>query len=117
MRLSDASESHAPLHAPRHRRITAEGSPVLVPASTRGSHAGQVQGLQGLRPVRAMAALAGDPCGQRPSEPRAQATLLLKRLRGRKTAAINGAVNTSRASLYFWYYFPKPQAEEGVRAL
>ena len=114
MRLSDASESHAPLHAPRHRRAMPEGSPVLVPASTRGSHAGQVQGL---RPVRAMAALAGDPCGQRPFELRAQATLLLKRLRGRKTAVINGAVNTSRASLYFWYYFPKPQAEEGVRAL
>jgi len=43
--------------------------------------------------------------------------LLLKRLRGPETAVINGAVNTTRAAFYFWYYFPKPQAEEGVRAL
>ena len=44
------------------------------------------------------------------------ATLPLKRLRRLEAAAINGAVNTQRAAFYFWYYFPKPQAEEGVRA-
>ena len=44
------------------------------------------------------------------------ATLPLKRLRRLEAAAINGTVNTQRAAFYFWYYFPKPQAEEGVRA-
>ena len=47
---------------------------------------------------------------------RTPATLPLKRLRGLETAVINGAVNTQRARFYFWYYFPKPLAEEGVRA-
>lgn len=44
------------------------------------------------------------------------ATLPLKRLRHLEPAVINGAVNMQRACFYFWYYFPKPQAEEGVRA-
>jgi hypothetical protein len=43
-------------------------------------------------------------------------TLPLKRLRRPGAAVINDAVNTQRARFYFWYYFPKPQAEEGVRA-
>jgi len=42
--------------------------------------------------------------------------LPLKRLRGLESAVINDAVNTQRAAFYFWYYFPKPLAEEGVRA-
>jgi hypothetical protein len=42
--------------------------------------------------------------------------LPLKPLRDPEAAVINGAMSTQRAS-YFWYYFPKPQAEEGVRAL
>jgi len=42
--------------------------------------------------------------------------LPLKRLRGPEAAVINGSVNTPRASFYFWYYFPKPMAEEGLRA-
>ncbi len=47
---------------------------------------------------------------------RTPATLPLKRLRAPEPAVINGAVNTQRARFYFWYYFPKPLAEEGVRA-
>jgi len=26
------------------------------------------------------------------------------------------AMNATRASFYFWYYFPKPLAEEGLRS-
>jgi len=32
-----------------------------------------------------------------------------------KTRAINSPMNASRASFY-WYYFPKPLAEEGLRS-
>ena len=51
------------------------------------------------------------------ARPDVGSALPLKRLRGPEPAAINGAVNTHRARFYFWYYFPRPQAEEGVRAL
>ena len=34
-----------------------------------------------------------------------------------KYRGINAAVNTSRARFYFWYYgFPMPLAEEGLRS-
>ena len=34
-----------------------------------------------------------------------------------KTVLSMQPMNAARASFYFWYYFPKPQAEEGVGAL
>jgi hypothetical protein len=45
---------------------------------------------------------------------RAPPTLPLKRLRRLGAAVINDPVNKPRARFYRWYYFPKPQAEEGA---
>ncbi|MFO7339723.1 hypothetical protein [Pseudoxanthomonas taiwanensis] len=32
-----------------------------------------------------------------------------------KSRAINGPMTAGRARFHFWYYFPKPLAEEGAR--
>jgi len=37
-------------------------------------------------------------------------------LRRTRTVLSMQPMNAARASFYFWYYFPKPLAEEGLRS-
>lgn len=45
-----------------------------------------------------------------------QAPLRLKLLHWPGYVLTMPAMNAARASFYFWYYFPKPLAEEGLRS-